>query len=127
MKRIDIIIAIANPRLRLELVGTLDARKVATTVVRDLADLLGLLDERSNDEDRTHSVLIMEEAFIYPHVYEECALIKADSPQPLKIVLLVEPRTRTRSDWRGVDHILRLPMPAREIATRTLDALSAEL
>ena len=68
----------------------------------------------------------MEEAFIYPHVYEECAHIKAASRQPLTILLLVEPRTRTRSDWKGADHILRLPMPAHEIATRTLEFLRAE-
>ena len=120
------IIAIANPQLRRKLIETFDAQGGATTTAVDLADLLGLLAKRSNEGDRTGGVLIMDEAFIYPHVYEDCAHIKAASRQPLTIVLLVEPRTRTRSDWMGADHILRLPMQAREIATRTLAVLRAE-
>ena len=104
----------------------LDRKEIATTVVRDLADLQGLLAKRTGGEDSPHSVLVMEEAFIYPHVYEECAQIKATHRQPLTIVLLVEPRTRTRSDWRGVDHILRLPLTAHEIATHTLAVLGAD-
>ena len=123
MRRRDTIIAMTNPQLRAGLIEKLAARKVATHVPRDLQDLLGLLEERSRGEADMHSVLILEEAFIYPHVYEECVHIKAASRQPLTILLLVEPRTRTRSDWNGADHVLRLPMPAHEIADRAVGLL----
>ena len=96
---------------------------VATHVPRDLQDLLGLLEKRSRGETCMHSVLVLEEAFIYPHVYEECVHIKAASRQPLTILLLVEPRTRTRSDWNGADYTLRLPKPAHEIADRAVGLL----
>ena len=96
---------------------------VATHVPRDLQDLLGFLEERSRGETCMHSVLVLEEAFIYPHVYEECVHIKAASRQPLIILLLVEPRTRTRSDWNGADHILRLPVHVDEIAERAVGLL----
>ena len=127
MNGIDIIIAIVNPRLRPKLVEMLEAQELATTAAVDLVDLQGRLAERSSKEGPTRSVLVMEEAFIYPHVYDECVHIKAASRLPLTIVLLVEPRTRTRADWNGADHIFRLPMQAREIVTRTLDVLGAEL
>lgn len=101
----------------------LEAQAVATQAPRNLEDLYGLLAQRSRDEMHPRSVLVLEEAFIYPHVYEECAHIKAVSCQPLTIVLLVEPRTRTRSDWNGADHILRLPMHVDEIVDRIVGFL----
>ena len=123
MGRPDIIIAIANPQLRTRLLGLLEAQTVATQAPRDLADLLRLLKKPSRDERHAPSVLVLDEAFIYPHVYEECTHIKAVSRQPLTIVLLVEPRTRTRSDWNGADHILRLPVHVDEIAERAVGLL----
>lgn len=126
MKRFEIIVAIANPQLRTRLVGLLEAQAVATQTPRDFEDLLGCLVERSRDERHSCNALVLEEAFIYPHVYEECANIKAVARQQLTILLLVEPRTRTRSDWRGVDHVLRLPMRAEEIAARILEVLRAQ-
>lgn len=105
----------------------LAAQAVAAHAARDFADLLDFIAKPSREEAQRPRVLVLEEAFIYPHVYEECAHIKAASRQPLTIVLLVEPRTRTRSDWMGADHILRLPMPAGEIAARALEALRGNL
>jgi len=88
-----------------------------------LEELTRLLSERPENEPQHETVLVLDEAFIYPHVYEECAHIKAVSRQPLTIVLLVEPRTRTRSDWNGADYILRLPIHVDEIADLTVGFL----
>ena len=127
MKRFAIIIAVANPQLRTRLVGLLDLQAVVTWEPRDIEDLFGLLAKRSRNEEQMCNALVLEEAFIYPHVYEECAHIKEVARQPLTILLLVEPRTRTRSDWRGVDYVLRLPMRADEIAARTIEVLRTQL
>ena len=93
-------------------------------VPRDLEDLTRFLAVGEKNSTEEKIVLAMDEAFIYPHVYEECKHIKLASPRPLTILLLVEPRTRTRSDWMGADRILRLPMSASRIAARVVAALA---
>ncbi len=124
-KDIDIIVALANPQLRKGLVDVLQACDRLAQTPHDLQDLSRLLVDREVDEPQTRLVLVLDEAFIYPHVYEECARIKACTGLLLTIVLLVEPRTRTRSDWRGVDRILRLPMGVEEIAGSATGVLEA--
>lgn len=94
-------------------------------VPRDLEDLTRLLLEGEQLSTKHRAVLALDEAFIYPHVYEECERIKLASPAPLTILLLVEPRTRTRADWMGADRILRLPMSADRIAASVVAALAA--
>ena len=122
-ERSNLVIALANPQLRRRLVALLQGQGRAVGTPQDLEELARLLAERPENEPQHETVLVLDEAFIYPHVYEECARIKAHSRQPILVVLLVEPRTRTRSDWAGADHILRLPMQADEIADRTVDFL----
>ena len=124
-KDIDIIVALANPQLRKGLVDVLQACDRLAQTPHDLQDLSRLLVDREVDEPQTRLVLVLDEAFIYPHVYEESARIKACTGLLLTIVLLVEPRTRTRSDWRGVDRILRLPMGVEEIAGSAIGVLEA--
>ena len=122
----DIIVALANPQLRTRLVDALQAQDKTARTPRDLPDLLKLLVNWEEDEPQLPRVLVLDEAFIYPHVYEECARIKSMSRVLLTVVLLVEPRTRTRSDWMGVDRILRLPMRVEEIAENAVRVLEAQ-
>lgn len=119
-KSIDIIVAIANPQLRTRLVAELHARGAAVHAVRDLEDLTRFLSAEAEDAPGSGYALALDEAFIYPHVYEECARIKVAARVSLTIVLLVEPRTRTRWDWNGVDEVLKLPATADDIAVRAL-------
>ncbi len=118
-----LVVAIANPRLRTRLTAELRARGAAVRTTRDLEDLTRLLAAETADAPGSARVLVLDEAFIYPDVYEECARLKAASRLPLAIVLLVEPRTRTRSDWHGVNHVLRLPVTVYELADCALGAL----
>ena len=127
MRLLHIIVALANPSLRERLVGTLQAQGFTPETPRDLEDLRRDLEEAGADDDPEPSrVLLLDEAFIYPHVYEECSGIKAAAQVPLTIILLVEPRTRTRWDWNGVDHVLRLPMNVEEIAGRAVGSRAAQ-
>ena len=116
----DIVVAVANPRLRARLTAELRARGAAVRTTRDLEDLTRLLAVPPPESPGSARVLVLDEAFIYPDVYEECARLKAASRLPLAIVLLVEPRTRTRSDWHGVDEIIRLPATAAHVAAHAL-------
>ena len=123
---VDIIVALANPQLRTRLIEALQTQDKTARTPRDLPDLLSLLVNWEVDEPQLPRVLVLDEAFIYPHVYEECARIKSMSRVLLTVVLLVEPRTRTRSDWMGVDRILRLPMRVEEIAENAVRVLEAQ-
>ncbi|MCY4436489.1 MAG: hypothetical protein OXE05_04055 [Chloroflexi bacterium] len=123
---IDIIVALANPQLRTRLVDALQTQDKTAHTPRDLPDLLKLLVNWEEDEPQLPRVLVLDEAFIYPHVYEECVRIKALSRLSLTVVLLVEPRTRTRSDWMGVDRILRLPMRVEEIVENAVRVLESQ-
>ena len=118
-----IVVAVANPRLRTSLTAELRARGAAVHTTRDLEDLTRLLAAELEESPGTGRVLVLDEAFIYPDVYEECARLKAAARMRLAIVLLVEPRTRTRSDWHGVNHVLRLPVTVNELADCVLGAL----
>ena len=123
---IDIIVALANPQLRIGLVAAIQAQDRTACIPRDLPDLLRLLVNWEVAEPQMPTVLVLDEAFIFPHVYEECARIKAMSRVLLTVVLLVEPRTRTRWDWMGVDRILRLPVSVEEIAGNAVRVLEAQ-
>lgn len=123
---VDIIVALANPQLRSRLVEALQTQDKTARTLHDLQDLLSLLINWEVDEPQMPKVLVLDEAFIYPHVYEECARIKSMSRVLLTVVLLVEPRTRTRSDWMGVDRILRLPMSVSEIAGNAIRVLESQ-
>ena len=118
-----LVVAIANPRLRTRLIAELRARGALVHTTRDLEDLTRLLAAEPAEAPGKARALVLDEAFIYPDVYEECARLKAASRLPLAIVLLVEPRTRTRSDWHGVNHVLRLPVTVNELADCALGAL----
>ncbi len=118
--QVDIIVAIANPQLRMRLAVELQTRGAVVHTVRGLEDLTRFLSAEAEGAPGSGYVLALDEAFIYPHVYEECARIKAMARVSLTIVLLVEPRTRTRWDWNGVDEILRLPAAVADIADRAL-------
>jgi hypothetical protein len=94
-----------------------------------LDDLIKYLKTESGTDGRCESVLVLDEAFIFPHVYEECVSIKAAAGMPLRILLLVERRTRTRWDWNGADRILRMPATVEavaDLALRELDASRGE-
>lgn len=126
-KRHHTIIALANRNLRIKLERTLHSLGFTAELPRDLHEVVTSLAARDRILCQEAILLVLDEAFIFPDVYEECAHIKAASQQTLTIVLLVEPRTRTRSDWMGADHILRLPMQASEIANHALAVLRAKL
>lgn len=119
------VIALANPDLRERLQAVLCAEGVVARIPGNLDDLTRFLGNCAAGAGHHRCVLVIDEAFIFPHVYEECARIQAVSQLPLTVLLLVEPRTRTRWDWHGVDQILRLPMGAKEIACRVVGSLAA--
>ena len=122
----DIIVALANPLIRTRVVAVLRTLGVAVHTSHNLEELTSYLVSEVNDEPEPRRVLLLDEAFIYPHVYEECSGIKAAAQVPLTIILLVEPRTRTRWDWSGVDQILSLPMNVEEIVGRAVGSLAAQ-
>lgn len=120
------VIAMANPQLRERLKAELVEHGIMAQTPADIHDLTRVLDTCELGTVPRRCVLVLDEAFIFPHVYEECARIQAASRLPLTVLLLVEPRTRTRWDWTGVDHILKLPMNASAIACRVVDSLAAQ-
>ncbi len=119
------IVAQTDPALRRRVVCALRAIGMAIYVSGDLAELAGYLAALGGGEPAPKRVLVLDEAFIYPDNYEGCARLKAAAQAPLTVVLLVEPRTRTRWDWNGVDMVLRLPLDAASIAERAESALAA--
>ncbi len=119
-----ILVALANPHLRRKLVSVLQAHGLGIHIPHDLDDLKRLLVGEGGCVSPKGSVLVLDEAFIFPHVYEECERFKAAAQKPLTIVLLVERRTRTRSDWNGADRILRLPVTGEEVGSHVLAALA---
>ena len=120
-----IIVALTDPALRARVVCALRAIGMAIHVPGDLAELTGCLAALGRGETAPKRVLVLDEAFIYPDNYEGCARLKAAAQAPLAVVLLVEPRTRTRWDWNGVDIVLRLPLDAAGIAEQAEAALAA--
>ena len=114
------VVALANPALRKQVVGDLQAQNIAVYVPGDLACLTEYL---AAVEVNARPVLVLDEAFIYPDVYDECVRLRAASRAPLTVLLLVEPRTRTRWDWKGADVVLRLPLDAAHIAEQAVAAL----
>ena len=122
----EIVIALANPHIRTRVVAVLRTLGVAMHTPHNLEELTSYLVSEAEGEPWRRRVLLLDEAFIYPHVYEECSGIKAAAQVPLTVILLVEPRTRTRWDWSGVDQVLRLPMNVEEIADRAVGSLAAQ-
>ena len=121
---LGLLVALANPHLRGKLVAALQSRGLDVHVPHDVDDLTRLLVREDGSVSPKGSVLVLDEAFIFPHVYEECERLRAAAQMPLTIVLLVERRTRTRSDWIGVDRILRLPVTVEEVSSQVLAALA---